>query len=109
MSALGMCEVGGWGPPICPRRPKPEGIWNRQLLPSSYHKRPLLKPQPDRDFVVRGSVVDTAVGLVFGLAFSQLLNAFVSDAVTPWIGVFIGEDVFTSLYFTIRGSKFDMG
>jgi len=62
-----------------------------------------------RTFVLRGNLVDTAVGLVIGLAFAALVTAFVADIVTPIIAAIFGKPDFSSLTFTINGSHFLYG
>jgi large conductance mechanosensitive channel len=61
-----------------------------------------------RDFILRGNVVDLAVGIVIGAAFGAVVAAFVKDLITPLIGIFGGFD-FSSWSFTINGSKFLIG
>ena len=61
-----------------------------------------------RDFILRGNVVDLAVGIVIGAAFGAVIAALVKDLITPLIGIF-GHFDFSSWYFTINGSKFLIG
>lgn len=62
-----------------------------------------------RDFLFRGNVVDLAVAVVIGGAFSQIVNALVKDIVTPIIGAIGGKPDFSGIFFTINGSKFMIG
>ena len=62
-----------------------------------------------RDFILRGNVVDLAVGIVIGAAFGALVTALVKDFITPVIGALGGKPDFSSLYFTVNGSKFLYG
>ncbi|PSC74947.1 large conductance mechanosensitive channel [Micractinium conductrix] len=63
-----------------------------------------------RDFLVRGSVVDLAVAVVVGTAFTNLVNAVVSDWLTPTLAIwFDPETSFANLTFTARGSVFPWG
>ena len=50
-----------------------------------------------RDFVMRGNVVDLAVGVVAGAAFSSVVTSFVSDVITPLIGVIAQSPDFTGI------------
>lgn len=43
-----------------------------------------------RDFIMRGNVVDLAVGIVIGSAFGQIVNSLVADIITPFIGLLVG-------------------
>ena len=60
-------------------------------------------------FLLRGNVVDLAVGVVIGIAFGAVVTAFVKDLVTPLIAALGGKPDFGSLYFTINHSKFLYG
>jgi large conductance mechanosensitive channel len=62
-----------------------------------------------KTFLLRGSVVDLAVGIVVGAAFGVLVTALVSDLVTPLIAALIGKHDFSSLTFTVNGSHFRYG
>jgi large conductance mechanosensitive channel len=62
-----------------------------------------------RAFLVRGNVVDLAVAVVVGVAFSAVITAFVKDLVTPLIAAIGGQPDFASLSFTINNSKFLYG
>ena len=62
-----------------------------------------------RTFLLRGNVVDLAVGVVIGVAFGTIVTAFVKDLVTPLIAALGGKPDFASLYFTVNGSKFLYG
>jgi large conductance mechanosensitive channel len=61
-----------------------------------------------REFITRGNVIDLAVAVVIGLAFTAIVNAIVSGLITPLIGM-IGGDDFRNLDFTINGSTFEYG
>ena len=60
-------------------------------------------------FLLRGNVVDLAVGVVIGVAFGTVITAFVKDLVTPLIAAFGGQPDFSTLYFAINKSKFLYG
>jgi len=62
-----------------------------------------------RAFLLRGNVVDLAVGVVIGIAFGAVVTAFVKDLVTPLIAALGGQPDFSQLYFTINKSKFLYG
>ncbi len=61
-----------------------------------------------RAFILRGNVVDLAVGIVIGAAFGGIVNSFVKDLITPLIGIFGGFN-FPGLSFTINRSTFLIG
>ena len=60
-------------------------------------------------FLLRGNVVDLAVGVVIGLAFGAVITAFVADLLTPLIAAIFGSHDFSALTFTINGSVFRYG
>jgi large conductance mechanosensitive channel len=62
-----------------------------------------------RDFILRGNVVDLAVGIVIGAAFGSIVNALVKDLLTPLIAAIFTQPDFSALVFTINGSKFMYG
>jgi len=62
-----------------------------------------------KNFILKGNVVDMAVGVVIGVAFGSVVTAMVKDLITPLIGVFGGTPDFSAFYFTIHGSKFMIG
>ena len=61
-----------------------------------------------KEFVLRGNVVDLAVGVVIGAAFGTVVTAFVADFITPLIAI-PGTTDFGDLSFTIRNSEFRYG
>jgi large conductance mechanosensitive channel len=62
-----------------------------------------------KKFVLRGNVVDLAVAIVVGTAFTAMVAAFVKDLITPLIAAIFGKEDFSNLYFTFNKSKFFYG
>jgi large conductance mechanosensitive channel len=62
-----------------------------------------------KQFVLRGNVVDLAVGVVIGASFSNIVSALVKDLLTPFIAAIAKVPDFSGLLFTINGSKFMYG
>lgn len=62
-----------------------------------------------RDFILRGNVVDLAVAVVIGAAFSNIVNSLVKDLITPFIAAIGGKPDFSKIFFTIHNSKFMVG
>ncbi len=62
-----------------------------------------------KQFLLRGNVVDLAVGVVVGASFGSVVTALVSDILTPFIGAIARVPDFSDLVFTINGSKFMYG
>lgn len=62
-----------------------------------------------KQFLLRGNVVDLAVGVVIGAAFGGVVTAFTKDLLTPMIAAIIGKPDFSAIQFEINGSKFLIG
>jgi large conductance mechanosensitive channel len=62
-----------------------------------------------KQFLLRGNVVDLAVGVVVGAAFGGVVTAFTKDLLTPLIAAVAGKPDFSAIQFTINNSKFLIG
>ncbi len=62
-----------------------------------------------KQFILRGNVVDLAVGVVIGAAFGSVVTAFTKDLLTPLIAALVGKPDFSAIKFTINGSMFPIG
>jgi large conductance mechanosensitive channel len=62
-----------------------------------------------RQFLLRGNVVDLAVGVVIGAAFGGVVTAFTKDLLTPLIAAIAGKPDFSAIQFTVNNSKFLLG
>ena len=62
-----------------------------------------------KKFLLRGNVVDLAVAVVIGTAFTAVVKALVADIITPIIAAIFGKPNFGALTFTINGSQFAYG
>ncbi len=62
-----------------------------------------------REFLLRGNLVDMAVGIVIGIAFAAVVAALVSDLVTPLISAIGDNTDFAGLTFSVNGSRFAYG
>jgi large conductance mechanosensitive channel len=62
-----------------------------------------------KQFLLRGNVVDLAVGVVIGAAFGSVVNSLVKGLLTPFIAAVAKQPDFSSISFTINGSKFLLG
>ena len=62
-----------------------------------------------RSFLLRGNVVDLAIGVVIGAAFNTVVNALVKGLITPFIAAVGGQPDFATLSFSINGSQFLYG
>ena len=62
-----------------------------------------------RKFILRGNVVDLAVGIIIGAGFAALVTAFVEDLITPLLGAFGGVPDFSEWIVEVNGSAFRIG
>src|SRR5580704_12960220 len=62
-----------------------------------------------KEFILRGNVVDLAVGVMIGAAFNSVVTALVKDLMTPLVAAIFKQPNFSALYFTIHGSQFMYG
>jgi large conductance mechanosensitive channel len=62
-----------------------------------------------KQFLLRGNVVDLAVGVVVGAAFGGVVTAFTKDLLTPLIAAVAGKPDFSALQFRVNNSKFLVG
>jgi len=62
-----------------------------------------------KQFILRGNVVDMAVGVVIGAAFATVVTALTKDLLTPLIAAIAGKPDFSAITFTIHNSKFMLG
>ncbi len=60
-----------------------------------------------RDFAIKGNVIDLAVGVVIGAAFTAIVGSVVNDIFNPVIGLLIGGIDFSNLFFTLKGEHFN--
>src|SRR5260370_38123086 len=58
-----------------------------------------------RAFIMRGNVIDLAVGIIIGVAFTAVVNSLVKDIFTPIIGLAVGGIDFTNLFVTLKGAS----
>lgn len=65
--------------------------------------------QEFRNFLFRGNVIDLAVAVVIGAAFSAVVGALVKDLLTPLIAAIVGKPDFSRLVFTVHHSQFAYG
>jgi large conductance mechanosensitive channel len=59
-----------------------------------------------RDFAMRGNVIDLAVGIIIGAAFTTIVNSLVNDLIMPPLGLLIGGIDFSNFFLTLKGGSF---
>lgn len=65
--------------------------------------------QEFRDFIAKGNVMDMAVGIIIGSAFTAIVTSLVEDLVNPLLGIFIGGIDFSSISFGLGEAQFMVG
>ena len=59
-----------------------------------------------RDFLIKGNVVDMAVGFIFGAAFATLIKSLVANVIMPPIGLLLGRVDFSQLFISLDGNTY---
>lgn len=60
-----------------------------------------------KKFAMRGSVIDLAIGVVVGGAFSTVVNSLVNDIIMPIVGSIVGKVDFSNLYINLSGGEYN--
>src|SRR3974390_2246572 len=60
-----------------------------------------------RAFIMRGSVVDLAVGIIIGAAFTGVVNSLVKDVINPLLGLVVGGIDFSNVFIPLNGQHYD--
>ena len=59
-----------------------------------------------KEFALKGNVIDMGVGIIIGAAFGKIVSSFVSDLLTPPLGLFLGRMDFSNLFFSLSGGDY---
>ena len=62
-----------------------------------------------KDFIARGNVIDMAVGIIVGAAFTSIVNSLVTNLINPLVGLFVGKIDLSNLVFTVGDAQFNDG
>jgi large conductance mechanosensitive channel len=62
-----------------------------------------------RDFILRGNVLDLAVAVIIGAAFTSIVNSLVKDIINPFIAAIVGKPDFSALTFNVNGGVITYG
>ena len=60
--------------------------------------------QDFKDFIAKGNVMDLAVGIIIGAAFTAIVGSLVSDLINPIIGLILGGVDFSNMYVVLKGT-----
>jgi large conductance mechanosensitive channel len=58
-----------------------------------------------KEFAMRGTVIDVAIGMVIGVAFSAIITSLVNDIIMPLVGIVIGKVDFSTLSITVGSAQ----
>jgi large conductance mechanosensitive channel len=59
-----------------------------------------------KDFIMRGNVLDMAIGIIIGIAFGLVVNSVVNDLIMPPIGLLLGNVDFSNLFINLSGTPY---
>ena len=60
-----------------------------------------------REFAMRGNVIDLAIGIILGVAFTTIVNSLVNDLLMPPLGLLIGGIDFSNFFVTLKGGRYE--
>lgn len=60
-----------------------------------------------KNFIARGNVMDMAVGIIIGAAFTAIVTSLVKDLINPIIGLFTGGIDFSAMYYNLSGTEYE--
>jgi large conductance mechanosensitive channel len=60
-----------------------------------------------KEFIMRGSVLDLAIGVIIGGAFGKIVSSLVNDVIMPPIGLLLGKVDFSNLFINLSGTKYN--
>jgi len=79
----------------------PKGVSTERMDSDSKERTEMLNEF--RDFIAKGNVMDLAVGIIIGAAFTAIVKSLVGDLINPIIGLFLGGVNFTDMYAVLSG------
>jgi large conductance mechanosensitive channel len=59
-----------------------------------------------KEFILRGNVLDLAIGIIIGAAFGKIVTSFVNDILMPPVGLLLGKVNFANLYINLSGTPY---
>ncbi|KRM10863.1 large-conductance mechanosensitive channel protein MscL [Paucilactobacillus suebicus] len=62
-----------------------------------------------KEFILRGNVVDLAVGVIIGSAFTAIVKSLTDNLISPMLGIFLGKIDFSQVVFSVAGAEFKVG
>jgi len=62
-----------------------------------------------KNFILRGNVLDLAVGVIIGSAFTAVVKSFTNNLISPLLGIFLGKVDFSKIVLTVGSAEFKVG
>jgi large conductance mechanosensitive channel len=87
--------------------PPGENLPANGIAPFASSKRRTIVFKEFKEFAMRGSVLDLAVGVIIGAAFGKIVASLVDDVLLPPIGQLLGKVDFSGLFINLSGTHFD--
>ena len=63
--------------------------------------------QEFKEFALKGNMMDLAIGMIIGSAFTGIVNSLVNDIINPILGIFTGKIDFSNIFFAMDGKHYD--
>jgi large conductance mechanosensitive channel len=70
-------------------------------------RRRMLMWKEFREFAMKGSMIDLAIGVIIGGAFGKVVTSIVSDLIMPVLGLLLGKVNFSNLYISLNGKSYE--
>jgi large conductance mechanosensitive channel len=85
---------------------RPDNMGDTSMSTSSFLPKAPSWLSEFRGFIMRGNVVDLAVGIIIGVAFTGVVNSLVKDVFNPLLGLAIGGIDFSNLFWSLNGQHY---
>ena len=59
-----------------------------------------------KEFALKGNMMDLAIGMIIGAAFTSIVNSLVNDMINPFLGLFTGQIDFSNLFLSLDGTEY---
>lgn len=86
---------------------KQEHLKNIKKIGSESKKKASSFAKDFKNFATKGNIIDMAVGVIIGSAFTKIVNSLVNEIISPLLGTITGKVNFSSLFISLNGVKYD--
>ncbi|MCD8149558.1 MAG: large conductance mechanosensitive channel protein MscL [Clostridiales bacterium] len=63
--------------------------------------------QEFKEFALKGNMMDLAIGMIIGAAFTSIISSLVDDIINPFLGLFTGHIDFSNLFVSLNGTQYE--